>query len=392
MVWRVGPSSLLDIFHAIGLWLVPYVLLEVIPVVLHSAGWAACFPGQRLPVKLWRLVLVGKAGNAINYLLPTATIGGEVVKVLMLEVAMPREQAMAMVVIDKASSTIARMLYLTLGMLYLTHHLPLPVELQLSLKLTIGLISLGLLGFVAFQRYGLLSQFVCSLERLRLGQKHLQRLRPCLVPLDAQLVTYYTRYPWRFVHSLLLHFTAQTFRVIQTYVLLHFLLGNSAPAFTQTIMVTVAVSALDQMFFFVPGHLGTLEGARFLVLTTLGVAHVYGLAFGLIERVEQLVWSGLGLLAYAVYARLSPSTVRDNTLRRSAGTQANPYHPDLVYREEERTAWKQRTLTSALSSPPTRKNRPLVRLLMALKPSWTKPAPTATKSWSSTMAHKTKQP
>jgi hypothetical protein len=38
-----------------------------------------------------------------------ATIGGEVVKVLLLESWLPREQAMAMVVINKASSTLAKM-------------------------------------------------------------------------------------------------------------------------------------------------------------------------------------------------------------------------------------------------------------------------------------------
>ena len=74
-------------------------------------------------------------------------------------------------------------------------------------------------------------------------------------------------------------------------------------------MVTVVVGALDQVFFFVPGRIGTLEGARFVVLTALGVAHVYGLAFGLVARVEQLVWKSFGLVAYAVYMRLAPPGV-----------------------------------------------------------------------------------
>jgi hypothetical protein len=70
-------------------------------------------------------------------------------------------------------------------------------------------------------------------------------------------------------------------------------------------MVTIAIAALDQMFFFVPGGLGTFEGIRFTILSTFGVAHVYGLAFGLMARLEGLVWNGLGLLAYAWYTRAS---------------------------------------------------------------------------------------
>jgi hypothetical protein len=227
-------------------------------------------------------------------------------KVLLLEPTLPREQAMAAVVINKASITLAKMFYLALGMLYLTQRLPLPTELQLSLSLTIGLIFAGLLGFVAFQRYGILSKLVDWLTHLWRGQESLRRLRQPVVMLDAHLVSYYTRYPWRFVRSLLLHFSAYAFGIIKTYILLRLLLGDSAPGFAEALMVAVAVAALDQMFFFVPGRVGTLEGSRFVVLSVLGGAQIYGLAFGLIARVEQLVWSGLGLLAYALYPRLSP--------------------------------------------------------------------------------------
>jgi hypothetical protein len=64
-------------------------------------------------------------------------------------------------------------------------------------------------------------------------------------------------------------------------------------------MAAVLISALDQVFFFVPGNLGTFEGIRFAVLSTLGIAQVYGLAFGLMARLDSLFWNGLGLLAYA---------------------------------------------------------------------------------------------
>jgi Lysylphosphatidylglycerol synthase TM region len=306
MVWHVGLAGLRESFQALGPWIVPYILLQAVPIVLHSAAWGACFPGHRLPLKLWQLVLIGRAGSAINQIIPTATIGGEVVKVLLLESTVSREQAMAMVVIDKASSAIAKMFYLAFGTMYLVQRLPLPLELQVSLGLALGLISLGLIGFVVFQRYGLLSRLVQGLERFRLGQKRLPQLHHYLMPLDAQLVTYYTRHPWRYVRSLLLHFTAHTCRIMQTYILLRLLLGHSAPGFAEALMVAVVVGALDQVFFFVPGRIGTLEGARFVVLTALGVAHVYGLAFGLVARVEQLVWKSFGLLAYAVCLRLAP--------------------------------------------------------------------------------------
>jgi hypothetical protein len=117
------------------------------------------------------------------------------------------------------------------------------------------------------------------------------------------LAAYYIAHPWRFGASLGLHFGAFAFSNIQNFLSLHLLLGAHAPGLTEVIMVTVTVAALDQVFFFVPGGLGTFEGARFTILSTLGVAQVSGLAFGLMARLEGLVWNGFGLLAYAWYTR-----------------------------------------------------------------------------------------
>jgi uncharacterized protein (TIRG00374 family) len=315
MVWRVGVVNLLTSFQAVGFWIVPWILLEIVPVLLHTGGWAACFSTHAPSVPFWRLFVVRLAGSAINQVTPTATIGGEVVKVLLLESTVPRAQATASVVIGKASFTIAQIMHFALGTLYLTGRLPLPMELQLSLMVTLGFITLGLVGFVAFQRYGLLSRLLHWLSRYRIAPERCERWRQHLLPLEAQMTAYYVAHPWRFVGSLGLHFLAFAFTNIQNYLLLRLLLGTAAPGFPETIMVTVTSGMLDQMFFFVPGGLGTFEGIRFTMLATVGVAHVYGLAFGLISRLEGIIWNGLGLLAYAWYTRASK---RHQPIRRVA--------------------------------------------------------------------------
>ncbi len=304
MFWQVGMAGLVATLHTLGPWIGPFMLLEIGPILLHTAGLAACLPPGRLPLRLWQLALVQQAGDAFNYITPTAEIGGDVLKVFLLEPLLSREQATAVVVIDKATMTLAKMLYLATGLLYITQQLTLPRELHLSLSLSIGLVTLGLLGFVALQRYSVLSRFLTWLEYLRVGQETLRRLRQPVLSMEAHLVTYYTHYPWRFCYSLFLHAMAMVLRIFKTYLLLRLMLPDSA--LSQAIVVTVAVAALDQLFFFVPGRLGTLEGARFMVLSTLGIAQIYGLAFGLIARVEQLLWGGIGLGAYVLFTRLFP--------------------------------------------------------------------------------------
>jgi uncharacterized protein (TIRG00374 family) len=287
----------------VGFWLVPFFLLEIIPDLLHTAGWVACFQGYQHHLRLWHLYGIRLAGTAINQVTPTAMLGGEVVKVLLLEPLLPRTQAAAAVVIDKASIALAQMFYLVLGLAYTLRHLSLPSQLQWALSLTTSLISLGLLGFIASQRYQFLSKFISQVSRLKYAPARLRHLSQRVAPLDAQLMAYYTTYPWRFGSSLLLHFIAFICAGFKTYILLRLLLGHQAPGWVEALMVAMTVAALDQMFFLVPARLGTLEGTRFLVLSAVGITQAVGLAFGLIVRLESLFWNGIGLLIYALYSR-----------------------------------------------------------------------------------------
>ena len=89
-------------------------------------------------------------------------------------------------------------------------------------------------------------------------------------------------------------------------------------------MVVVAVATLEQMFFFVSGSLaGTLEVIRFTALSAVGIAQVSGLAFGLVARLHNVFWNGLGLVADALCTQRIPGvsfdTSRSRRLPRSEG-------------------------------------------------------------------------
>src|SRR5262245_59283159 len=143
MLWHVGLTGLRAGLQTLGLWLVPFFLLDTVSLLLHTAGWAACFPGPEHRVSLWRLCLVRMAGGAINQVTPTADLGGEVVKVVLLGSLLPRTQAMAAVIIDKTSIALAQIGYLNLGTVYAAGHLPLPAGAQRGVHLTTGLLALG---------------------------------------------------------------------------------------------------------------------------------------------------------------------------------------------------------------------------------------------------------
>jgi uncharacterized protein (TIRG00374 family) len=311
MMWQVGISGLRASLQVLSPWLVPFFLLDSFSTLLHTKGWSACFADDRRRLRLWQLILIRMAGSTINQVTPTADVGGEVVKVWLLQSAMSRTAATASVCIDKVSSALAQIIYLSGGMVLLMERLPMPIWVGKAAGLTLGGLTLGVVSFIALQRYGGLSKLAHVLSRFHVAELMLQRLRHRLLPLEAQWSTYYTTHPWRFVCSLGWHFLGFAFDACRTFILFRLLLGDQAPGLVDAVTVAVAVAALQQVFFFVPGNIGTLEGIRFMVLSTIGMSEVYGVAFGIVARLESLCWNGLGLLAYAICMRwpslLSPS-------------------------------------------------------------------------------------
>jgi len=43
MVWQVSMTDLLASIRVMGWWMVLWILLEIVPVLLHMADWAVCF-------------------------------------------------------------------------------------------------------------------------------------------------------------------------------------------------------------------------------------------------------------------------------------------------------------------------------------------------------------
>jgi glycosyltransferase 2 family protein len=316
MGWQVGLTGLWASLQTIGPWIVPFILLDRVSRGLHTVGWAACFQHGSLPLRLWHLVMIRMAGSAVNWVTPPASIGGERAKVFLLGPALPRAQATAAVVIDKASVTLAQVVYLAVGTLCLAAYVPMPAPLRGSVRGSLGVVTLGLGGCILCQRYGILSHFVPGLRYLHVSQAVCQRWRERLAAFETDLGTFYGQYPWRCVRSVGWHVLALLCDAIQTYLLLELILDAQAPGLARSLMVVVAVATLEQMFFFVSGSLGTLEVIRFTVLSAVGIAQVSGLAFGLVARLHNVFWNGLGLVADALCTPRIPGVSVDTSRSR----------------------------------------------------------------------------
>ena len=83
-IWVVGIDILVRDLRLIGWGLTAILLVESLSVVLNTGGWALAFPAGERTVSARRLLAARLAGDAINYLTPTATVGGELLRVRLL--------------------------------------------------------------------------------------------------------------------------------------------------------------------------------------------------------------------------------------------------------------------------------------------------------------------
>jgi putative membrane protein len=294
LVYRLGPSAVWGNLHLIGWGFVVMLAQEGLSYLLNTTGWRFAFPPPRPAVRFRQLLAARLAGEAINNLTPTATIGGEVVRGRMLEGVVEPSSAWASVAIAKLMQTLAQMGFVFLGLLVVVRDTPLPAGFAHGLLIGLTVLSSGLFAAILMQRRGMFT--AAARLAARLGIRIPERLGEQLHRLDAEIARFYAA-PGAFALSALGFFIAWCMGVVEVYVVLHFLqVGASV---SRAVTIEVLSVALDALIFFVPAKAGTQEGGKVLIFHLLGLDPAKGLALGIARRLRELSWSIVGLVVLA---------------------------------------------------------------------------------------------
>jgi len=307
LVWRVGPQALWAQFSALGWGVCLLILVEGAANLAHTIGWRHCIHGANGRVSLLRLFHMAMAGFAINYLTPSASMGGEVSRAGLLASTQTGPQAVGSVLLDKLMTALAHLLLAMLGALFLLWRVELPRHLWVAMAVTTVLMTGGIATFLWLQKHGKLGGFCRWLVTHKLGGRAAEQAAGQLSKVDEVLKDFYRERPQDLGLSLGWHLVGHSAAILHAWLFLH-LLGQPAP------LATVAGAGLlslwfDLLTFAVPMNLGTLEGSRILVFKALGCEALLGMAFGVAVRIAQLFWACFGLASYAVFAARKPGPV-----------------------------------------------------------------------------------
>lgn len=296
LIYKIGADQLWQELRLMGWGLVLFILGEGIAEMIHTVGWRYCLAEPYRSLSWWRLFQIRMAGYAINYLTPTAALGGEATKVNLLLAYHRGPGAVSGVLIEKFCFAFSQVLFALIGSVFIVGHVHLSGPLWLSMLVSVGLVSAGIFSFFLLQKYGKLGALVRWLAARRPGNSTLQDLAAQITGVDEALRAFYVRQPRNLFLAVGWHLAGFSVTILQAWFFLYLLKqGASLP-----VAATVAFLGMwcDLLTFAVPMNMGTLEGTRVAVFKAIGSGAAAGVAYGLAIRMAQIAWSMFGLALY----------------------------------------------------------------------------------------------
>src|SRR5438552_2697521 len=284
---REGAAKVLDAFVTPEWVIAGIVAYHSIPIFLDAAAWWVLFPASERP-SLRQLLWMRWIGESISTLVPSAAIGGDIVRARLAAIhgaSLPI--AAGTVIVDITLGVFVQAGFTLLGLMLLVHATGQTSFVGPTLFGTlVALLAFG--GFYFAQRWGMFG-FVGRLISRLASSADWQSLVQRGDTLDQTVRSLYTR------HRSIMACCAWTIIsliVASGEIWIALLAMDLPPSFINALILQSMVFTIRSAAFAVPGGLGVQEGGYVLVGSLLGIPGDAAFALSLITRLREL---GLGI-------------------------------------------------------------------------------------------------
>ena len=300
LFWRLDARAIWGNVSKIGMGMCLILLLPVVDHALNALGWMFSFNRKDAAgLSYWRLVMIRIAGDGVNYLTPSATIAGEVVRPAMLGGALSGDAKIASVVIARFTQSLGQALFIMVGLLIvvgcpipLIDRFPLMVFIRHWIAVPIAVLAFTLAAIAVYTLRALRGGGRASPKAVSIGR---------WASVKSEIGDYFVEHPGRFAVSTVV-FTLSYFWGCMEIFLICFFMGTAVTPII-ALAIEALSSTLDGVMFMVPAKIGTQEAGKTAIFTGLGYPASQGFALGLIRHIRELIWASAGLLLYALHRR-----------------------------------------------------------------------------------------
>ena len=276
-----------------GWWIAAIAAFHLIPIYLDGAAWWVLFPGNERP-RLRSLFWMRWIGESISNLVPSATVGGDIVRARLVAInGVPLSIAAASIIVDITLGIVTQIVFTLLGLALVINVTGRTSFVGPTLVGTlIGVAAVA--GFYFAQRRGMF-RFVSVIITRLVNSPEWSSLVEGGATLDQTVRALYGRRrgvlaccAWTMVSLL-----ASSGEI---WIALH-ALGLPASLVNALILQSMAMT-IRSVAFPVPGALGVQEGGYLVVGNLLGIPGEAAFAISLITRFRDLTVGVPGLVTW----------------------------------------------------------------------------------------------
>lgn len=271
-----------------------FLFLSLLNFGLFTLRWGIILRhhDKKHKVPFYRLFFHRMSAYAVSYLTPSATTGGEPVRIFFLqEEGVPTKSAISSTVIDKVFEYTALILFIFSGVIVSIFEGSIfsgKVELML-----VGFLILfgGLIFWFYYATIKHIGFFSSILRFLRLNKiRWVKKCEKAIIHIEKQMAHFYTQNVLKFIFLMFLSFCTVFFMVWEHFLIALFLGVNL------TFLQSFLSATLPGIAYIipVPGALGVLEGSHAGIFAILGVS-INVFVFVLIIRIRDLIFILIGL-------------------------------------------------------------------------------------------------
>ncbi len=301
-VWflhRFGWADVLHYVRVAGWGLLLTVALEAVARLANTLGWRVTIENCPRALGFGELFAARIAGEAVDYVTPSAQLGGQFVMAMMVRHKLPMAAGLVTVVVAALAEMLGQVGFITGGMLTVLpfearfHHLLWPALGGLALAIAFAA------GFFYVQIKRPFSHLWRAAAHFDLSRIANDEMRDAAAEADTLLLDFHARHRLRLAASCLCYLAAWSLGPLEIYILL--LLLHEPTTWQIAVLVEVFGQLIERVTFMIPAKLVSQEGGKALVMAMLGYPADVGFAVGLLRRFKEMVWVFFGLSSLTLH-------------------------------------------------------------------------------------------
>ncbi len=293
LIIDAGAEGVAHAMLVVGWGLFPITLFHLLPLCFSALSWRALLPDS-CRLDLLDAIWIRWVRESVNTLLPSASVGGDVVCARLANLSgVPKTPAAASMVVDLTVGAATQLLFASIGVVLLLSRSTDPTVLRVAWAVLggIGMLALATAAFLAAQHRGMLSAST-KLAGGLLGFSRVSGMAGSASAVDDAVVRLY-RDRSALYRASLTRLAAWVSGTGEIWLVMQFL-GQPIPM-AQAFILESLGAGIRAVAFMVPGQLGILESSFVLLGALFGIPPESALTISLSRRVRELALGVPGL-------------------------------------------------------------------------------------------------